>query len=90
MTCNSIIPSNDVYDFIVMNDVLTPPFQTPICIQPINEIYSIWYYDKAGLPPLSIGAYSYGSILCLSSVTQENFISHQAVYKRPTLIDFVD
>lgn len=62
MMCNAIIPSNDVYDFIVMNDVLTPPFQTPMCIQPINEIYSIWYYDKAGLPPLSIGAYSYGSI----------------------------
>ena len=23
MTCNSIIPSNDIYDFIVVNDVLT-------------------------------------------------------------------
>ncbi len=62
MPCDSMIPSDDVYDFIVVNDFLTPPFQTPLCVQPINEIYSIWYYDRAGLPPLSIGDYSYGSI----------------------------
>ena len=62
MACNSIISSNDTFDFIVANDVLTPPMQPPLCIQPINEIYSIWYYDRAGLPPLSIREYSYGSI----------------------------
>lgn len=62
MTCNSIILSNDTLDFIVVNDALTPPLIQPLCVQPINEIYSIWYYDKASLPPLSIGEYSYGSI----------------------------
>jgi len=62
MSCNSIIPSNDTLDFIVASDELTPPFIQPLCIQSINEIYSIWYYDRAGLPPLSIGEYSYGSI----------------------------
>ncbi|MBQ6843666.1 MAG: S8 family peptidase [Agathobacter sp.] len=62
MSCNSIIPSNDILDFIVENDVLTPPMIPPLCIQPINEIYAVWYYDRVGLPPLSIKEYSYGSI----------------------------
>lgn len=62
MSCNSIIPSNDTYDFIVSSDELTPPLIQPLCVQPINELYSIWYYDRYGLPPLSIGAYSYASI----------------------------
>ncbi len=62
MACNSIIPSNDTFDFIVASDELTPPLIQPLCIQPINEIYSIWYYDRAGIPPLSLGEYSYGSI----------------------------
>ena len=62
MSCRSIISSNDTLDFIVVSDALTPPLIQPLCIQPINEIYSIWYYDRAGLPPLSIREYSYGSI----------------------------
>lgn len=62
MFCSSMISSNDTFDFIVSNDVLTPPLIAPLCIQPINEIYSVFYYDRAGLPPLSIGEYSYSSI----------------------------
>lgn len=62
MTCNSIIPSNDIYDFIVVSDELTPPLIQPLCVQPINEIYSIWYYDRSAVPPLSIKEYSYSSI----------------------------
>mgnify|MGYP003299589353 CR=1 FL=1 len=62
MSCNSIIPSDDVYDFIVASDELSPPLTPPLCVQPINEVYSIWYYDRAGLPPLSIKEYSYSSI----------------------------
>lgn len=62
MLCNSIVLSNDTYDFIVSSDTLTPPLQAPLCVQPINEMYAIWYYDRGGLPPLSIREYSYGSI----------------------------
>lgn len=62
MPCNSIIPSNNTFDFIVSSDELTPPLLQPLCVQPINEIYSIWYYDRNNLPPLSIREYSYGSI----------------------------
>lgn len=62
MSCNSIILSNDIYDFIVSSDELTPPLLQPLCIQPINELYAIWYYDRATLPPLSIREYSYSSI----------------------------
>lgn len=68
MSCNTIIPSNDTYDFIVTSDELTPPLMAPLCVQPINELYSIWYYDRASLPPLSIGEYSYGSIPKLFSL----------------------
>ncbi len=62
MLCNSIILSNDTYDFIVASDELTPPLIQPLCIQPINEVYAIWYYDRSSLPPLSLKDYSYASI----------------------------
>lgn len=62
MSCNEFIPSNDIYDFIVASDELTPPFIQPLCVQPINQIYSIFYYDRNIVPPLSIREYSYVSI----------------------------
>ena len=62
MSCSSMISSNDTFDFIVSIDELTPPLMQPLCIQPINEIYSVLYYDRVGLPPLSIREYSYSSI----------------------------
>ena len=88
MTCNAMIASNDVYDFIVASDALTPPYQAPICIQPINEIYSIWYYDRGELPDLSIGAYSYGSIpkcFSLMDTTSLDVSGILAIQNQPNL-----
>lgn len=62
MSCNEFILSNDIYDFIVTSDQLTPPSIQPLCVQPINQIYSIFYYDRNTVPPLSIREYSYVSI----------------------------
>ena len=62
MPVSASIQSNDTYDFIVtreeLNDILIPP----LAIQPINEVYSIAYYDRSSLPPLSVRDYSYTSI----------------------------
>ena len=47
MPVSASIQSNDTYDFIVtreeLNDILIPP----LAIQPINEVYSIAYYDSS-------------------------------------------
>ena len=56
------IQSDDTYDFIVTREELDDILISPFAVQPINEVYSIAYYDRAALPPLSIGEYSYTSI----------------------------
>ena len=49
MSCSEIIPSNDVYDFIVSSDERNTPLIEPICVQSINRNYAILYYDKLHL-----------------------------------------
>lgn len=68
MPCSEIIQSNDVYDFIVSNDERKTPLIEPVCIQNINQRYAILYYDRGGVPPLSISQYSYTSIPKLFSL----------------------
>ena len=62
MPISTSILSNDTYDFIVTSEEISDILIPPIAIQPVNEVYSIAYYDKAALPPLSIRDYSYTSI----------------------------
>lgn len=62
MPCAATILSNQTYDFIVSSDEKNTPLIPPVCIQPINEQYSIWYYDRNTVPPLSVRIYSYTSI----------------------------
>ena len=62
MSCEQSIFSNDTYDFIVSTDETNTPLLEPLCIQPINEEYEVWYYDRKNLPPLSLSRYSYTSI----------------------------
>ena len=62
MPISTSILSNDTYDFIVTSEEISDILIPPIAIQPVNEVYSIAYYDKASLPPLSIRDYSYTSI----------------------------
>lgn len=68
MSCSEIIQSNDVYDFIVSSDERNTPLVEPTCVQPINRQYSIVYYDRSKVPPLSISRYSYTSIPKLFSL----------------------
>jgi subtilisin family serine protease len=62
MDCAKIITSEDTYEFIVAADETVRPTREPDCVQKINERYEIWYYDKTGLPPLSIAQYTYTAI----------------------------
>ncbi len=62
MSCNDFILSEDTLDLIVVRDETENAPVNPVCIQPISEGYSVWYYDKNTLPPLSIESYSYSSI----------------------------
>ena len=62
MDCGMFIQSEETLDFIVARDEIENPQREPVCIQPINELYSIWYYDGNQLPPLFVERYSYSSI----------------------------
>ena len=68
MSCSEVIPSNDVYDFIVSSDERKTPLIEPICVQSINRDYAVLYYDRSTVPPLSISRYSYTSIPKLFSL----------------------
>lgn len=62
MPCSNIIQSNDTYDFIVTREEFRDLRVAPLCTQKISEEYSVVYYNRAVLPPLSIEAYSYAAI----------------------------
>lgn len=62
MSCRETILSDSTYDFIVAEDESNPIRIAPVCIQKIDDEYSIYYYENAALPPLSIEDYSYTAI----------------------------
>ena len=87
MYCSEIILSNDVYDFIVSSDERNVPLIEPLCVQPINREFSVLYYDRSVVPPLSIGDYSYTSIPKLFSLMDSTSLDVSgilAVQNQPT------
>lgn len=62
MDCAMFIQSEETLDLIVARDEMENPAREPMCIQPIDEQYAIWYYEKSQVPPLSIERYSYSAI----------------------------
>ena len=68
MPCSEVIQSNDVYDLIVSTDERNTPTVQPVCVQSINQKYSVLYYDRSTVPSLSIQQYSYTSIPKLFSL----------------------
>ena len=62
MPISTDIQSNNTYDFIITSEEIEDILIEPLAIQPINEVYSIAYYNSSTLPPLSIREYSYTSI----------------------------
>ncbi len=62
MECSLFIQSEETLDLIVERDEREGVRVPPVCVQPINERYEIWYYDGETAPPLSIERYSYTSI----------------------------
>ena len=88
MDCSERILSNEVLDFIVTRDQTELPLIDPICIQPIDSRYAIWYYDRNSLPPLSISRYSYTSIpkcFSLMDSTSLEVSGILALQNQPTL-----
>ncbi len=62
MDCSTVIPSEETYEFIVAADEAQGQSFLPECIQRINSRYSVWYYNRAGLPRMSVDAYTYSAI----------------------------
>ena len=99
--CREWVYSNDYFDFVVPYGeayTVSPP---DTCIQRIDEDYDILYYPREGLPPLSIGTYSYSVIpkcfglLDRTAVEASGILQMQiqpalALTGRGVLIGFID
>lgn len=88
MPCANLILSNDTYDFVVSKDETINPLVEPVCIQPIDDQYEIWYFDRTKVPPLSIRDYSYTSIpkcFYLMDSTSMEVSGITAMQNNPTL-----
>ena len=60
--CRQQIHSNDYYDFIIPYGVGTEQITVSGCTQRVSEDYDLFFFPREGLPPLSIGSYSYTTI----------------------------
>ena len=60
--CREQVYSNDYFDFVVPYGEAYSVSPPESCIQRIDEDYDILYYPREGLPPLSLGTYSYSVI----------------------------
>ena len=88
MECPNLILSNDTYDTIVSRDEAQQNRTEPLCRQPVDDTYEIWYYDRMKVPPLSIGDYSYSSIpkcFYLMDSTSMEISGITALQNNPTL-----
>ena len=60
--CMEQVYSEEYYDFLIPYGVEAEVPSTPGCVQRIAEDYDIFFYPREGLPPLSIGNYTYTAI----------------------------
>lgn len=60
--CREQVYSNDYYDFIIPYGVDAEVPVSGGCVQRVSENFDIFYYPRAGLPPLSIQNYTYTAI----------------------------
>ncbi len=60
--CVEQVYSNDYFDFIIPYGELQYVPVSGACTQRIAEEFDIFYYSRAGLPPLGLGTYTYNVI----------------------------
>lgn len=62
MQCKEGIYSNDYYNFIVRNSMYLLGYDPGECHIDLDQLFTIEYVPKEGLPPMSVGNYAYSSI----------------------------
>lgn len=60
--CREQVYSNDYFDFIIPYGVEAEVPVSGGCTQRVAEEFDIFFYPRLGLPPLSLGAYTYTAI----------------------------
>lgn len=60
--CKEQVYSNDFFDFIIPYGVAVDPRVSDGCIQRVSEDYDIFFSQREGFPPLSVGDYTYTTI----------------------------
>lgn len=88
MDCSSFIASEDTYEFIVPAGEIAQPAIAPDCIQTLGDKYEIWYYNRGGIPLLSISEDTYSSIPKCYGLLDSTSLGESGILKlqnQPTL-----
>lgn len=62
MSCRDAVYSNDYYNFIIRNSAYLAGYEPGECHIDLDSLYTIEFAKREGLPPLSLGNYTYASI----------------------------
>lgn len=62
MSCRDAVYSNDYYNFIIRNSAYLTGYEPGECHIDLDSLYTIEFAQREGLPPLSLGNYTYASI----------------------------
>lgn len=88
MTCEEQIYSNDYFDFIAEDNHSDQPIPDGYCVQPVDNNFSVLYVARAGLPPLNVSDYLYGSIPKCFTLLDQTALEVSGILKmqnQPTL-----
>ena len=84
--CREQVYSDEFFDFIVSYEETNEQTIAGACIQRIDEGYDIFYYPREGLPPLSVGSYSYSEIPKCYGLLDQTALEVSGILLIPVLI----
>ena len=79
--CREQVYSDEFFDFIVSYEETNEQTIAGSCIQRIDEGYDIFYYPREGLPPLSVGSYSYSEIPKCYGLLDQTALEVSGIFK---------
>ena len=83
MDCQEAVYSNDYYDIIANSSVLDTGLGN-VCSQQGGGRYTIYYLNRAEVPPLSVGTYKYINIPKCFTILDQNALDASGITRVQT------